>query len=93
MVSVSNLAALALRRGDLRLAETLAREALELAEDMGRLESIARACHYLAAALLHQEKKVEALPYARRAVDVFARLHLSDEAVARETLAACLAED
>jgi tetratricopeptide (TPR) repeat protein len=92
-VSVGNLAALALNRGQWDEAETLGREALPLAEEVGRLDSIARSCHYLAVALLQQGKKAEALPYAQHAVGVCTRLRLSDEAVARRTLAQCLSED
>src|SRR5207248_11393191 len=62
-----NLAGLALDRKDWPGAEALAREALPLAEKLGRQEVIARTCHYLAQALVRQGKAAEALPHARRA--------------------------
>jgi ATP/maltotriose-dependent transcriptional regulator MalT len=69
-----NLALLALDRQEWPGAETLAREALPLSEKLGRQELIAADCRSLAEALLRQSKATEALPYARRAVDIFARL-------------------
>ncbi|MBL0345237.1 tetratricopeptide repeat protein [Candidatus Villigracilis affinis] len=52
-----NLAALALDREQWAEAESLAREALALAEKVGRQELIASDCHRLAKALLKQNHK------------------------------------
>lgn len=85
-----NLAALALARRDWPEAETLAREALPLSKNLGRLELIAADCRRLAKALVRQGKRNEALPYAQRAVDIFAQLGVaSDIEAARKTLKEC----
>ena len=85
----SNLAALALDRKDWPGAEALAREALPLSEEVGRLELIASTCHSLAQALARQGKKEEALPHARRAVEIHQKLGSPNLAEAQRTLAEC----
>lgn len=90
--SLVNLADLALGRKDWGAAETLAREALPLAEGVGRIgrqEIIARVCQRLAKALASQAKADEALSYARRSVDLFTRIGSPKVAGARETLREC----
>ncbi|MDQ3803648.1 MAG: tetratricopeptide repeat protein [Acidobacteriota bacterium] len=84
-----NLSTLALAREDWPGAEALAREALLLAEKVGRKELIASNCLRLAMALARQGRKPEALPHARRAVEIFTALRSPDLEAARETLAAC----
>lgn len=85
-----NLAALALEREEWGEAETLAREALTLAEKVGRQELIGGDCMWLAKALAQQGKPQEGLPYARRSVAIFTRLRQPDDlAKARAALAEC----
>jgi tetratricopeptide (TPR) repeat protein len=84
-----NLAGLALSREDWPGAEALAREALSLAEKVGRKELIAGDCQRLAKALAQQGRKLEALPHARRAVEIYTALRSPDLEVARRTLAEC----
>ncbi|MDH4249705.1 MAG: tetratricopeptide repeat protein [Nitrospira sp.] len=84
-----NLANLVLHRKDWPTAEALAREALPLSEAVGRQELIAEDNRRLAHALVRQGKSAEALPYARRAVDIYVRLSSPDLVWAQATLAEC----
>jgi tetratricopeptide (TPR) repeat protein len=99
-IYTGNLAALALDRERWAEAESLAREALALAEKVGRQELIASDCHRLARALLMQnlvgtQRAVslqnaslqEALSLSRRAVEIYTRLRHSDLQSAQELLA------
>jgi hypothetical protein len=88
-LSIGNLAMRALNRKDWPEAETLANEALALAEKLGGQELIAVLCDYLARALLRQGKSGEAVPPARRAVDIFTRLGSHRLEFARKTLEEC----
>ena len=84
-----NLAGLALDRQDWPGAEALAREVLPLCEKVGRKEMIAYNCSCLAEALAKQGRKAEALPYARRAAEIYAQLGSPNLENARATLAKC----
>ena len=84
-----NLAGLALDRKDWPGAETLAREALPLAEKVGRQGLIASNCYRIAKALVRQGQAAEALPYARRAVAIYTQLGSPDLAIAQATLREC----
>lgn len=86
---VGNLAGLALDRDDWSTAENLAREALLLSDEVGRQQLSASNCRRLAKALARQGKKVEALPLARRAVEIYTRLNSPDLGVAYDVLAEC----
>ncbi|HUK41486.1 MAG TPA: tetratricopeptide repeat protein, partial [Candidatus Acidoferrales bacterium] len=85
-VYTGNLVGVALDRKDWPTAETLAREALSLSEKVGRQELIAVDCERLALALVRQGKPTEALPYARRAVEILTRLGSPRVENARATL-------
>ncbi len=88
---IGNLAGLALDREDWSTAETLEREALPLAEKVGRQDLIASDNHRLAHALVRQGRAAEALPHARKAVEIYTRLGSPDLADAQATLAECKA--
>jgi tetratricopeptide (TPR) repeat protein len=82
------LAALALDREQWVEGESLAREAIVLAEKVGRQELIAWDCRVLAMALLKQNKNLdEALSMARRAVEIFTRLRHRDLHKAQKMMA------
>lgn len=82
-----NLAALALDREDWPTAEALACEALALADAIHRQELIASNNGRIAEAVLRQGRTAEALPYARRALEIYTRLSHPDLAKAQATLA------
>jgi tetratricopeptide (TPR) repeat protein len=84
-----NLALLALDRSDWPQVEILAREALPLSEKVGRQDLIASHCRQLAEALVRQGKRTEALPYARRGVEIYTGLGSPDLEEARAILAEC----
>ncbi len=84
-----NLAELALDRKQWPEAERLAREALALAEEIGRAELVGLDCYRIAKAVLRQGRPAEALPFARRAVEILAKLRYRDLDAARQVLAEC----
>jgi tetratricopeptide (TPR) repeat protein len=82
-----NLAILALSRKQWVEAETLAREALIIAQKVGRQSSIASNYSYIAEALLNQNRNLsEAVSFANRAVEIFTRLKSPSLQWARDIL-------
>jgi nucleoside phosphorylase/tetratricopeptide (TPR) repeat protein len=85
-----NLADLALDRKEWPTAESQARQALALSEDVGRIELIGWDCWRLAKALARQGKTGEGLRFAVRAVEIFSQLRQPNELKeARAALAEC----
>jgi hypothetical protein len=64
---------------------------LALAEIVGREETMANSCRYIAKALARQNRAAEGLPYALRAVEIFTRLKIDPESMdkAQATLREC----
>ncbi|HEX2752869.1 MAG TPA: tetratricopeptide repeat protein, partial [Alphaproteobacteria bacterium] len=87
--TTGNLASIALEQEDWSGAEVLSHESLTLAEKIGRKELIAANCYRLAIALIQQGRKSEALPHARRAVEIFTILRHPDLDLARQNFTEC----
>jgi tetratricopeptide (TPR) repeat protein len=86
-IYTGNLAGLALDRKQWAEAESLACEALALAEKVGRQELIAADYRRIAEALLRQNKNLsKALALARHAVKIYTRLRHPNLQFAQETL-------
>ena len=90
-LATGNLAELALDREQWSAAEALAREALALAEPLGRRELIASNCNCLARALTAQGRGPEGRCHAERALEIYTALRSPDLPLAQATLAACTA--
>jgi len=87
-IYLGNLAELALDRGHWLEAESIAREALVMSEEIGRQESIACNCYWIAKALVKQKRNLEeALSYSHRAIEIMTRLRCPDLPGAKETIA------
>jgi tetratricopeptide (TPR) repeat protein len=88
-IYTGNLAGLGLDREDWPGAEALARQALLLAEKVGRKQLIASNSYRLANALVRQGKNEEALPYAHHAVEIYQKLGSPELGNAQQILAEC----
>jgi tetratricopeptide (TPR) repeat protein len=91
--TTGNLAELALDREQWSTVESLALEALALAEKVGRLQLIANDCHRIAKAITHQGRPAEALPHARRAVEMYTHLRMQGDLQAAQKLLAEIEKD
>ncbi len=80
---------LALDRQQWEYAESLAVKALAEADKIGRKMLIAQGCDRLARAMARQGRKSEAIPYARRGVELFVELGSEELQEARKTLLEC----
>ncbi len=89
VVFTGNLGLLAFDRKDWKGAEYFAREALLLAENLGRQELISSNCVCLARALACQGKPVEGLSYARQGVEIYTRLGSPNLKLALAALRLC----
>ncbi|HBL30285.1 MAG TPA: hypothetical protein DD490_25915 [Acidobacteria bacterium] len=87
----AKLALLALDREQWPEAEHLVREALKLAEDIGRKDLIAWDCSNLAKALARQGRGAEGRHHAERAVAIYTELRAPNLASAQAVLKECLA--
>lgn len=88
-LSVTNLADLQRALTRWTMAESLARDALALAERVRWKMLVGRACLVVGAALLAQGQPGEAQPYARRALDIAAQLQTPEWAAAAAVLHQC----
>jgi tetratricopeptide (TPR) repeat protein len=73
--NIGNLAELALRKKNWSTANNLALKALELSETNKNVDSIAINCLRIAKSLFHQKLLPDSLAFARRSLEIFARLH------------------
>jgi hypothetical protein len=88
-IGLRSLAGIERDSGDYAAAEAMAREAMPLLEVAGQLEIVARDCRILVQALAQQRRAAEGLPYAQRAVEIFAKLRHRDLAEAQAVLKEC----
>ena len=86
---IGNRAEVAADREDWPGVETLAREALTLAESLGRKQLIAANNLRIARALHGQNRTAKALPHARLSVEIYESLRSRDLDEARQVLAEC----
>ena len=74
-VYMGNLANIALKQGDWPKLESLAKNALELAEEFGQQDEIARENLHIAIAYLNLDsEKASGLEASRKAVEIYRRL-------------------
>ncbi len=71
----ARLAGLAFEKEEWSNAEALARDALSLAEPLGRQETIAESCYYASKALLKQGQSIAAYPFVFRTIEILKHLN------------------
>jgi tetratricopeptide (TPR) repeat protein len=72
---MGRLAVVAIDQGDWPAAQLLAKDALRLAEEMQWQAMIAESCYRIAVALVQQGQRLLGLSYAKRAVEIYTKLH------------------
>ena len=89
IMEAGDQALVARQKLDWASAENYSHQALSLSVTLGRKDLIASNSYYLAEALIHQDKKAEALPHARCAIRIYTKLRFPNLENIRAMLREC----